>query len=145
LYRFTSTIEVPTKRKITVISGKFEVLLIPLETYTEDTNGIKFGRMAIDKTFFGPLSAVSQGEMLSTQAPLDGSAGYVAIEHVSGELEGKQGSFVLQHYGLQSGGDQQLTLEVVPDSGTGDLSGLSGKMAIRVEADQHYYDFDYRL
>ena len=77
--------------------------------------------------------------------PLDGSAGYVAMEQVSGELEGKHGSFVLQHFGLMGPAGQRLTLEVVPDSGTGELKGLTGKMDIRIEAGQHYYDFEYQL
>ncbi|BBA32536.1 uncharacterized protein sS8_0571 [Methylocaldum marinum] len=104
----------------------------PLETYATGVDGGKRGRMSIHKTFFGGLSAVSKGEMLNALSPVEGSAGYVAVEQVKGELEGKKGSFVLQHYGLM-GGDRGrlLTLEVVPNSGTGELEGLTGKMEIK--------------
>jgi hypothetical protein len=129
-----------------VISGKFDVVLKPLETYATGVDGVKLGRMSIDKTFFGSLSAVSKGEMLNALSPVEGSAGYVAIEQVTGELEGKKGSFVLQHYGLMGGvGGRRLTLEVVPNSGTGELKGLTGYMDIRIEGGQHYYDFEYHL
>lgn len=129
-----------------MISGKFDVVLKPLETYATGVDGVKLGRMSIDKTFFGGLSAVSKGEMLNALSPVEGSAGYVAIEQVTGELEGKKGSFVLQHYGLMGGvGGRRLTLEVVPNSGTGELKGLTGYMDIRIEGGQHYYDFEYHL
>lgn len=128
-----------------MISGKFDVVMKPLETYATGVDGVKLGRMSIDKTFFGDLSAVSKGEMLNALAPVQGSAGYVAIEQVCGELQGKKGSFVLQHYGFMGSGGRLLTLEVVPDSGTGELKGLTGKMDIRIEAGQHYYDFAYQL
>jgi hypothetical protein len=101
--------------------------------------------MSIDKTFFGGLSAISKGEMLNALSPVEGSAGYVAVEQVTGELEGKKGSFVLQHYGLMGSGGRLLTLEVVPNSGTGELERLTGKMDIRIENRQHYYDFEYHL
>jgi hypothetical protein len=128
-----------------VISGTFEVAMKPLETYATGSDGVTLGRMSIDKTFSGGLSAVSKGEMLSARTPVPGSAGYVAIEQVTGELEGKRGSFVLQHYGLMSAGNSLLTLEVVPGSGTGELTGLTGKMNIRIENGQHYYDFEYEI
>jgi hypothetical protein len=128
-----------------MISGKFDLSLKPLETYASGVGGVKLGRMAIDKTFFGGLSAVSKGEMLNALSPVEGSAGYVAMEQVAGELEGRKGSFVLQHYGLMDSDGQHLTLEVVPNSGAGELVGLSGKMGIRIEDGQHYYDFDYQI
>lgn len=117
----------------------------PLETYAAGMDGVKLGRMSIDKTFFGGLSAVSKGEMLSALSPVEGSAGYVALEQVTGELEGRKGGFVLQHYGRMADGGQSLMLEVVPNSGTGELVGLSGKMGIRIENGRHYYDFDYDI
>lgn len=128
-----------------MISGKFDLSLKPLETYAAGLDGLKLGRMAIDKTFFGGLSAVSKGEMLNALSPVEGSAGYVAVEQVTGELEEKKGSFVLQHYGTMDSNDQHLTLEVVPNSGSGELAGLSGKMAIRIEGGQHFYDFEYHI
>jgi hypothetical protein len=127
------------------VSGKFEVRLQPLDSYAEGIDGINLGRMSIDKTFSGGLSAISKGEMLNAMTPIEGSAGYVAIEQVSGTLSGRSGSFVLQHFGTMSQGDNFLLLEVIPDSGTRELSGLSGKMVIRMEGGQHFYDFDYEL
>ena len=127
------------------ITGKFEVELKPLETYAQGNDEINLGRMSIDKTFSGELEARSRGEMLTAMTPVKGSAGYVAIEQVSGSLSGKRGSFVLQHFGTMDRGSDRLLLEVVPDSGTGQLSGLSGEMAIRIEDGQHYYDFEFEL
>jgi len=127
------------------VSGKFEVKLQPLEVYAEGIDGVNLGRMSIEKTFSGALSAVSRGEMLNAITPVEGSAGYVAIEQVSGTLSGGSGSFVLQHFGAMSQGDNFLLLEVVPNSGTRELVGLSGKMSIRMEEGEHYYDFDYEL
>ncbi|MFC1777019.1 DUF3224 domain-containing protein [Pseudomonadota bacterium] len=127
------------------ISGKFDVNLNPLDFYTPGHNGIKLGRMSIDKTFYGELEASSKGEMLSAMTPVQGSAAYVAIEQVTGSLSGKQGSFVLQHFGTMDKGQDRLILEVVPDSGSGDLSGLAGVMAIKIEDGQHYYEFEYEL
>jgi hypothetical protein len=128
-----------------MISGKFDLALKPLETYAIGVDGVKLGRMAIDKTFSGSLSAVSKGEMLNALSPVDGSAGYVAIEQVTGTLEGKNGSFVLQHYGVMHCKGKHLTLEVVPGSGRGELKDLSGKMQIRIDNGQHFYDFEYQL
>lgn len=128
------------------ISGKFNVALNPQDVYAEGADGMALGRMSIDKTFFGELEATSKGEMLSSLTPTKGSAGYVAIEQVSGTLCGKTGSFVLQHFGLMDRGYDQLILEVVPDSATGELEGLKGCMKIRIEeGDQHFYDFDFHL
>lgn len=125
------------------ITGKFDVALASLETHTKGVEGVNLGRMSIDKTFHGELSAESKGEMLNIMAPVKGSAGYVAIEQVSGSLAGQSGSFVLQHYGVMAGGKDKLILEVVPDSATGELTGLTGQMTIRIEDGQHFYDFEY--
>jgi hypothetical protein len=126
-------------------SGEFEVNLEPLDSFASGSAGITLGRMAIDKTYHGDLEGQSQGEMLSVITNVEGSAGYVAIEQVSGTLAGKSGTFVLQHYGRLSHGKNRLLLEVVPDSGTGQLANLSGKMTIRSEADQHFYNFEYTM
>lgn len=83
--------------------------------------------------------------MLSARAPVQGSAGYVAIEQVTGTLNGKKGSFVLQHFGTMKRGDDRLILEVVPDAGTDELTGLSGSMTIELKDDRHFHEFDYRL
>lgn len=128
-----------------IIKGKFDVELASIDSYSKGINGINLGRMSIDKTFHGDLSASSVGEMLSAIPPTKGSAGYVAIEQVDGKLGGKKGSFVLQHFGIMNNGDNRLILEVVPDSGTGELSSLSGTMTIDLKDGQHYYEFDYNL
>lgn len=126
-----------------IIKGEFEVKLNPIETYAKSSNGIKLGRMSMDKTFRGELSATSKGEMLSAMTPVKGSAGYVAMEQVTGLLIGKSGSFVLQHFGTMDKGKDRLILEVVPDSGEGELDGLTGKMEIQIEAGKHFYSFDF--
>lgn len=127
------------------ISGTFEVKLQPLSGYATGSDGIALGRLSIDKQFFGDLEASSQGEMLSARTSVPTSAGYVAIEQVRGKLQGKSGSFVLQHSGSMSAGNQTLNLAVVPDSGTGELVGLSGQMAIIIKDGKHFYEFDYEL
>lgn len=127
------------------VTGSFEVKLQPLEPYTGGKDGIKIGRMSIDKTFSGELSAVSTGEMLSAATPAEGSAGYIALEQVTGSLSGRKGGFVLHHYGVMNRTGSKLLLEVIPDSGTGELTGISGKMLVRIENNEHYYDFDYEL
>ena len=127
------------------ITGEFKVELKPLELSTQGKDGVNLGRMSIDKTFYGELAATSKGEMLSAMTKVAGSAGYVAIEQVSGTLAGKQGSFVLQHFGVMANGNDRLILEVVPDSATGDLSGLTGTMSITIKDGKHYYEFEYQL
>ena len=127
------------------ISGKFDVKLRPLEFYAQGQDGINLGRMSMDKTFHGELEASSKGEMLSAMTSTQGSAGYVAIEQVIGSLSGMQGSFVLQHFGTMNRGKDRLVLEVVPDSGVGELSGLTGEMIIKIEEGHHYYHFEYEL
>ncbi len=127
------------------ISGSFSVKLQPLPSFANGGTGNTMGRMSIDKLFDGDLSASSKGEMLSAVSAIKGCAGYVAQELVSGTLNGKSGSFVLQHFGVMQNAQQRLILEVVPGSGTDELGGLTGKMAIRIENNQHFYDFDYEL
>jgi hypothetical protein len=101
--------------------------------------------MSIDKEFKGDLAATSRGEMLMAGTSVKGSAGYVAIERVTGSLGGRAGSFVLQHTGVMNRGTPQLSVSVVPDSGTDQLVGLSGRMAIIIESGKHSYEFDYTL
>ena len=117
----------------------------PLDAYAAPTEGASLGRMSIDKEFRGPLTATSQGEMLTGMTMVKGSAGYVAIEKVSGSIGGKAGTFVLQHFGIMAGTESRLILEVIPDSGTGELTGLSGKMEINNDDGQHSYVFEYEL
>jgi len=127
------------------ISGSFDVKLNPIEGYAKGKHGVQLSRMSLDKTFHGELDATSKGEMLSAMTPIKGSAGYVAIEQVNGSLSGKSGSFVLQHFGMMERGKDRLILEVVPDSGTGELEGLTGSMAINIEDGKHEYVFEYEL
>ena len=127
------------------ISGNFEANLAPLDNYAVPKDGINLGRMSLEKTFYGDLNATSQGEMLSAVTPTKGSAGYVAIEQVTGTLCGKTGSFVLQHFGMMDNGEDRLILEVVPDSGFAELSGLSGTMSITIKDGNHFYDFNFAL
>lgn len=125
-------------------SGSFEVKLAPMAA--DERPGAGFlGRLAIDKVFSGPLQATSVGQMLAAQTGTTGSAGYVALEQVTGTLDGRAGSFILQHFGLADRGATQLTVSVVPDSGTGELTGLTGTMQIVIEAGKHSYSFDYSL
>lgn len=131
-------------------SGTFEVKLTPQNDQLEQETGSQSGsvalaRMAIDKQFHGDLEAVSHGQMLSAVTAVQGSAGYVAIERVSGTLNGLSGSFILQHNGIMSRGAPDLTITVVPDSGSDQLSGLSGSMTIRIVEGRHLYDFEYTL
>ena len=99
----------------------------------------------IDKQFHGDLEATSKGQMLAAGTAIEGSAGYVAIEQATGTLHGRSGSFVLQHSGTMARGAGQLAITVVPDSGTGELVGLAGTMAITIVDGQHLYDFEYTL
>lgn len=139
---YTHSSETGSKMKV---NGEFQVKLQPMDFYAKGTDGINLGRMSIDKTFLGALEATSKGEMLSAMTATKGSAGYVAIEQVIGSLSGKKGSFVLQHFGTMNNGNSRLVLEVVPDSGSGELSGLSGKMLIKIENGKHFYEFEYEL
>jgi len=123
-------------------TGTFDVKMSP---QSDDGGAAAIARMVLDKQFHGALDAHSDGQMLAYSTETPGSAGYVAIEKVTGTLEGRNGSFALQHSGIMNRGQPQLSLQVIPDSGSGELSGLSGTMNIRIEDGQHYYDFGYSL
>ena len=125
-------------------TGQFEVKLSPLPAY-DTSPGTPLARMSIDKEFRGDLVGTSKGEMLSAGTAVKGSAAYVAIERVTGTLGGRTGTFVLQHTGIMNRGAPQLTITVVPDSGTGQLEGLAGKMTIQIVDGKHSYDFEYTL
>jgi len=118
--------------------GTFEVKLTP-EGAAED------GRMSIDKQFHGDLEATSKGAMLAAMGSVKGSAGYVAIERVTGRLDGREGSFALQHSGTMTRGVQELSVTVVPDTGTGELTGIAGRMKIVITDGKHSYEFDYSI
>jgi len=123
-------------------TGTFDVTLTPQTTVHSATN---LGRMSIEKHFHGDLEGTSRGEMLTAMTDVPGSAGYVAIEQVSGTLHGRRGTFVLQHSGVVAHGTQQLRITVVPDSGTDDLAGLAGTMTITITDGKHAYDFEYTI
>jgi len=121
--------------------GAFDVKMTP----QPEGGAPEIGRFALEKSYHGELEATSRGQMLSAGVVEKGSAGYVAIEVVRGTLGGRAGSFALQHSGTMTRGSARLTIDVVPDSGTGELEGLSGAMTIRVEDGRHEYELDYSL
>jgi len=124
-------------------SGAFGVKAGPLASDFKADSGL--GRMSLDKQYHGDLEATAKGEMLYAGGPAKGSGGYVAIEQVSGTLHGRSGSFVLQHSGTMTPEGTHLTVTVVPDSGTGQLAGLTGTLTIKIEKGQHFYELDYGL
>ncbi len=125
--------------------GPFDVKLQALEAYNKDES-VGLGRRSIDKRFHGDLEATSQGEMLSAGGAAKNSAGYVAIERVTGTLHGRSGGFTLQHFATMTRGEPYLNIVVVPDSGSGELAGLSGTMKIVIAAGGgHSYEFDYEF
>jgi hypothetical protein len=125
---------------MTQARGTFEVKLTP-----QAGDDAVLGRLLIDKQFHGDLEGVSNGQMLTGGTAVKNSAGYVAIERVSGTLNGGQGTFILQHTGTMNRGAPALTVTVVPDSGTGQLEGLIGSMKILIADGKHSYEFDYSL
>ena len=125
-------------------TGTFDVKLAP-QSLADSAADKTLGRMTMDKQFFGDLTGTSKGEMLTALTSVKESAGYVAIERLNATLQGRAGTFVLQHTGTMTRGTQDLTITVVPDSGTGELTGLAGKMTIKVADGKHFYEFDYTL
>jgi len=124
-------------------AGTFQVQVTPV---SGGDNGAASGRMSIAKTFEGDLTGTSRGDMWTVGTAVQGSAGYVAIERFEGTLHGRNGSFTLMHHGTMSrGADFELWIVIVPDSGTGDLAGLAGRMAIRIEGGAHSYELDYSI
>jgi len=127
-------------------SGPFDVKLTPQQPDSDVAKAANLGRMTIDKQFHGDLNATSKGEMIAAQTEVKGSAGYVAIERVTGTLKGHGGSFALQHSATMTRGVPDLSIIVVPDSGTGELKGITGKMDIIIAPDgKHSYTFDYSI
>ena len=127
-------------------TGSFDVKVTAQKPDSQVARAANLSRLTIDKRFHGDLEGISKGEMLALQTEVKGSAGYVALERVSGKLKGRSGSFVLQHSATMSRGDPDSEILVVPDSGTGELHGLSGRMSITVLPDgTHNYEFDFKL
>jgi hypothetical protein len=129
---------------VQTIKGSFEVKA-NFEPPFDDVEGVSLGRATFEKRFSGALEATGQVFMLAARGPVQSSAGYVAIERVTGSLDGRRGSFVLQHNGIADRGQHSLTVTVVPDSGTAELVGLRGKMTIDIVDGRHLYTFDYEF
>jgi hypothetical protein len=125
-------------------AGSFTVTIRPLQK-PEVVPGGSLGRMALDKQFLGDLVASGKGEMLTAMTDTTGSAGYVAIERVSGLLHGRRGSFVFQHTGTMAQGVQRLSITVVPDSGADKLTGIDGSFTVNIVDGKHFYEFEYSL
>lgn len=125
-------------------SGRFDVTLTPQATEAGG-GGEAVGRLLIDKRYRGDLEGTGNGQMLGTRTGTEGSAVYVAIELVTAKLNGRSGTFVLHHRGIMTRGAPNLAISVVPDSGTGDLVGLTGTMTIDVTDGKHSYGFEYKI
>ncbi|WP_201313292.1 DUF3224 domain-containing protein [Dyella sp. EPa41] len=124
--------------------GTFEVKITP-QSFAEGVGDPSVGRMAIEKQFKGDLEGVGRGQMLAVGTAVDGSAGYVAMERVQAVLHGREGSFALQHSGVMNRGAPQLSITIVPDSGTDGLSGIAGVLTIRIADGVHHYELAYSL
>lgn len=127
-----------------VAHGRFEVQIKPLTVENAGAED-KLGRMSIDKTISGDLIATTKGQMLTAGTAVEGSAGYVAMERVTGTLNGREGSFILQHTATLDRGEPSMDIQVVPDSGTDDLTGLVGQFKIQIADGEHRYEFSYEL
>ena len=125
-------------------NGTFDVKLNP-QPADEYADATTLARMTIDKEFKGDLDATSKGQMLSAATAIRNSAGYVLIERVTGTLQGRAGTFILQHSGTMNRGAPSLVVSIVPDSGTGALEGISGTMTIDLSGGKHAYTLDYTL
>jgi len=125
-----------------VAKGTFEVKTSPLPS-DEQIDSKILGRFSIHKEFSGDMVGVGNGQMLTGMGIVEGSAGYVAMDNITAKLEGKEGSFILQHTGTMSHGIQELVIKVVPDSGNGELQGINGAFKIAMENGKHYYEFEY--
>lgn len=124
--------------------GTFDVKLAP-QGEDDKRDGATTGRMTADKQYHGDLEGTGKGEMLSALSDVKGSGTYVAIERVSGTLNGRKGTFILAHQGTMTRGAQHLEIRVVPDSGTGGFTGITGTMGITITEGKHFYDFEYVL
>jgi Protein of unknown function (DUF3224) len=133
-----------TSRMTLSASGTFTVEMKPIGA-GNSSEGVSLGRMSLSKSFEGELVATAQGEMLTAITPIEGSAGYVAMERVVGRLHGRSGSFVLQHSGTMHAGTQNLSIGIVPGSGTGGLAGIRGVFKLVITGGKHLYTLEYTL
>ncbi|MFZ4875367.1 DUF3224 domain-containing protein [Janthinobacterium sp. Mn2066] len=125
-------------------SGTFSISMTPAGA-PQRSGRTALGRTVLEKVYAGDLVGTCRGEMLSAVTDTRGAAGYVAIEAITGVLQGRTGSFVVQHTGTMADGKQELSIAIVPHSGTGQLEGISGTLAIRVAESQHFYELAYSL
>ena len=125
-------------------TGTFQVTMQP-QSAPDQAVGVTLARMSLDKQFEGDLVATGRGEVLTAMTPVQGSAGYVAIERVTGTIAGRTGAFVFQHSSTMDRGVPSQSVTVVPDSGTGGLAGISGSFTIEIRDGRHSYEFDYTL
>lgn len=125
-------------------TGTFEVKVAPLAA-EENVGDPLIGRLSLAKTFSGAMAGSSKGQMLGIDTGIKDSGGYVAAERFVGTLDGRKGSFSLQHSGTMQGGKYEMNIIVVPDSGTDELSGIAGKMTIKIEGGKHFYELEYSL
>jgi Protein of unknown function (DUF3224) len=128
----------------TIAKGSFTVEMKP-QAEPSAADGVSLARMSLDKRFEGDLAGSGKGEMLTALTATKGSAGYVAIERVTGTLHGRSGSFALQHSGTMNRGAQQLSITIVPDSGTGELAGIAGVFKLEIVDGRHLYELAYSL
>jgi len=124
--------------------GTFDVKITP-QAHQEGVGDPVVGRLAISKTFSGDLVGNGHGEMLAVRTAVKDSAGYVALEKVVGVMNGRRGSFALQHSGSMNRGASQLSIAIVPDSGTDELTGIAGEMLLDISTGVHHYQFNYQL
>ena len=128
-----------------VAKGTFEVKVMPVPA-EKNIGDPLIGRYSLDKTFAGDIVGTSKGQMLASGNETDkGTGGYVAMEHVIGTLNGKKGSFSLQQHGKMGDGKYEMNVDVVPGTGTGELTGISGKLTIKIEGGKHFYELEYTL
>ena len=144
-FSFSAAAQVKNKKENFAMTarGTFDVKVIPQGP--DDKSAGPFGRMLLDKKFQGDLTGFSHGQMLGAMTAVKGSGGYVALELVEGVLNGKKGTFMLQHSGTMQGEVFDMHIRVVPDSGTGELEGIKGNMKIIIEGEKHSYEFTYDL
>ena len=124
--------------------GTFDVKVTPVATDTAG-EGSPLGRFSLEKQWHGDVEGTSHGEMLTAGSSVKNSAGYVAVERFTGTVNGRRGTFALQHTGTMTRGVGQLTITIVPDSGTGELAGISGSLGITIADGKHSYDLEYSI
>ena len=124
--------------------GTFQVSMNPEPPY-DVSDGVSLGRVTLSKVFSGELEGTSSAQMIAARGEVKASAGYVAIERFVGTIDGRKGSFILQHFGVMTRGKGDLTVSVVPDTGTAELTGIAGRMRIQIVDGTHFYSFDYRF